>query len=72
MSAVDHVVEAERHTPVIARADDTVVGSGPAGIIAAIASARTGADTLLIERYDYVGGYFANQPGGQSVGVQPR
>jgi hypothetical protein len=69
MSAVDHVVESERQTPVIARADVIVVGSGPAGIIAAIAAARTGADTLLIERYDYVGGYFANQPGGQSVGV---
>lgn len=63
------ITEPARTTPVVASADVVVVGSGPSGIIAAIAAARNRADTLLIERYDHVGGYFANQPGGQSVGV---
>lgn len=33
-----------------------VVGGGPAGIFAAIAAARNGADVLLIERYGFLGG----------------
>lgn len=33
-----------------------VVGAGPAGIAAAVASARHGARTMLLERYGYVGG----------------
>lgn len=33
-----------------------VVGGGTAGVLAAIASARSGADTLLIERYGLLGG----------------
>ncbi|MHB9031553.1 MAG: FAD-dependent oxidoreductase [Anaerolineae bacterium] len=33
-----------------------VVGGGPGGILAALAAARTGARTLLIERYGYLGG----------------
>lgn len=37
-------------------ADVVVVGSGSAGSTAAIASARAGADTLLIERYGFLGG----------------
>lgn len=42
--------------PVIDRAEVVVVGSGSAGSVAAIASARAGADTLLIERYGFLGG----------------
>ena len=38
------------------RADVLVVGSGSAGASAAIAAARTGADTLLVERYGFMGG----------------
>lgn len=37
-------------------AEVVVVGSGSAGATAAIAAARTGADTLLIERYGFLGG----------------
>lgn len=50
------VKEQERITPIVARPDICVVGSGPAGIGAAIAAARLGAKTLLIERYGFVGG----------------
>lgn len=37
-------------------ADVVVVGGGPAGLNAAIAAGRTGASTLLVERYGFVGG----------------
>jgi len=33
-----------------------IAGGGPAGLAAAIASARAGADTLLVERFGYLGG----------------
>ena len=36
--------------------DVAVVGGGPAGAVAAIAAARRGAKTLLVERYGYLGG----------------
>ena len=39
-----------------AEADVVVCGGGTAGAIAAIASARTGAATLLIDQYGRVGG----------------
>jgi len=37
-------------------ADVVVVGGGPAGIGAAVAAARAGADTVLVERYGHLGG----------------
>lgn len=46
----------QRTIPVAAEADVLVVGGGPAGIAAAIASARNGAKTLLVERHGYLGG----------------
>lgn len=42
--------------PTIAHADVVVVGAGSAGSTAAIAAARLGAETLLIERYGFLGG----------------
>lgn len=42
--------------PIIAQAEVVVLGSGSAGSTAAIAAARTGADTLLVERYGFLGG----------------
>ncbi len=48
--------EPGRDLPVAGRYDVIVCGGGPAGLIAAVAAARNGAKTLLIERYGFVGG----------------
>lgn len=48
-----------RHTfdlPVFDEADVLVLGSGSAGCVAATAAARQGVDTLLVERYGFLGG----------------
>lgn len=52
----DTFCEPAKSVPIIARPDVLVVGAGPAGIGAAIASARMGANTMLIEQYGFVGG----------------
>jgi len=46
----------ESNTPVVARYQVVVGGGGPSGVIAALAAARSGADTLLVERYGFLGG----------------
>lgn len=48
--------EAARDLPVYHRCDVLVVGAGPSGTAAAIAAARAGADVVLLERYNHVGG----------------
>lgn len=49
-------IELTVDVPVRASVDVLVIGAGPAGLAAALASARHGASTLLVERYGYVGG----------------
>lgn len=50
------ILEPARQVPVAAEAEVVVVGGGPGGIMAALAAARTGAKTLLVERYGFLGG----------------
>src|SRR5512146_2270084 len=50
------VVEPSRETRVLREADVVVVGGGPGGIGSAVAAARSGARTVLIERYGHLGG----------------
>lgn len=50
------IKEAEKETEVIYEADVVVVGGGPGGHSAAVAAARNGANTVLIERYGHLGG----------------
>jgi hypothetical protein len=48
--------EPERDIPVVEETDVVVCGAGPAGVCAAIAAARTGARTRLIELHGCLGG----------------
>lgn len=50
------VREKERRIPVLAETEVLVVGGGPAGLAAALAAAREGVDTILMERYGFLGG----------------
>jgi len=50
------ITEPSRETKVLRETEVLVVGGGPAGVGAAVAAARNGADTTLIERYNHLGG----------------
>jgi FAD-dependent oxidoreductase family protein len=50
------VAEPAREVPVHAECDVLVLGGGPAGTAAAVAAARLGARTLLLERHNHLGG----------------
>jgi hypothetical protein len=50
------IVEPSRTIPVAIEADVVVAGGGPGGLCAAVAAARNGAKTALIERYGFLGG----------------
>lgn len=56
--------ELARDIPVRAEVDVLVVGGGSAGVITAIAAARLGVRTLLIERYGFLGGLITGGPTG--------
>ena len=56
----EHILEAARRTPVIAQVDVLVVGGGTAGLSTAVAAARAGARTMLVERYGSLGGLATN------------
>jgi len=59
---MDYITETKK-TPVRCSCDVLVVGGGTTGIVAALAAARNGADTVLIERYGYLGGTAINGAG---------
>lgn len=51
-----YISEPNKNVKVCRECEVVVVGGGPGGIGAAVAAARNGADTVLIERYGHLGG----------------
>ena len=64
MTTVD---ESPRKIEVHARTEVLVVGGGPGGLAAAVAAAREGAQTMLLERYGSFGGMIT-QAGVETIG----
>lgn len=70
---IQYVTEKSRQVPVAGEADVVVAGAGPAGIVAALAAARSGAKVCLLEAHGCLGGVWTaglltwmfemNQPG---------
>jgi hypothetical protein len=50
------ITEPAREVEIFREADVVVVGGGPGGIGSALSAARSGADTVLVERYGHLGG----------------
>src|SRR5512143_2642354 len=55
-TSIKSVLEPAREIRVLKEADVVVVGGGPGGFASAISAARSGAKTVLIERYGHLGG----------------
>lgn len=53
-------VEPARRVPIVAEADVVVCGGGPAGVAAALAAARAGAQTRLLEAHGCLGGIWTS------------
>ncbi len=53
---VKTIEEPARQVPLYGEYDVAVLGGGPAGIAAAVAAARAGRRTLMVERYGFLGG----------------
>src|SRR4030043_158016 len=51
-----YITEPAQDVKVLTEAEVVVVGGGPGGHSAAIAAARNGARTVLVERYGHLGG----------------
>ena len=50
------IAEPNKTIKIVKECDVLVIGGGPGGIGAAVSAARNGADTVLVERYGYLGG----------------
>jgi thioredoxin reductase len=56
LKATRTINEPARDIKVWREVDVAVIGGGPGGVASAISAARSGASTLLIERYGHLGG----------------
>jgi 2-polyprenyl-6-methoxyphenol hydroxylase-like FAD-dependent oxidoreductase len=56
MTQMRFLEEKPRHTPIKAETEVLVIGGGSAGVSAAVAAARNGAEVILVERLGYLGG----------------
>ena len=59
----EQFIQENLRTPVRYECDALVAGGGTAGVVAALAAARNGAKTILIDRYGFLGGTMLNGAG---------
>lgn len=53
---MNRITEPSRNIPVVTEVDVLIAGGGTAGAVAAIAAARGGAQTLIVEQFGFLGG----------------